>query len=73
MCRRIGGVIITHSHSRVDIHAFSPRQRIIGVDETAFGALEVVSGEGIGDGTEAKLCRRHKGLSGHDDYQKKRG
>lgn len=37
------------------------------MDEAAFGALEVVSGKGIGDSTEAKLRRRDEGLSGHDD------
>jgi hypothetical protein len=31
----------------------------------------VVSGEGVGDGAEAKLCGRYKGLSGHDNLPRR--
>jgi hypothetical protein len=56
MCCRVSWVIITNSDSRVEIHAFCLGKRVIGVDEAAFGALEVVHGEGVRDSAEAKLC-----------------
>lgn len=70
MCRRVGRVIVTHPHPRVEIYALCLGQRVISMDEATFGALKVVNGEGIGDGSEAKLRRRYKGLSGHDNCQR---
>lgn len=71
MRRRVSRVIVAHPDSRVEIHALCLGERVIGVDEAAFGALEVVSGEGVGDGAEAKLCGRYKGLSGHDNLPRR--
>lgn len=67
MRRRVSRVIVAHPDPRVEIHALCPGERVIGVDEAALGAFEVVGGEGVGDGAEAKLCGRCEGLSGHDD------
>lgn len=64
----VGLRVVAHADARVEEDAARAGERVVGVDEAAFGALEVVFGEGVGDGAEAQFGGGCKGFSRHDHY-----
>lgn len=51
----VGLRVVAHADARVEEDAARAGERVVGVDEAALGALEVVCGEGVGDGAEAQF------------------
>ena len=50
----ISSITIPDANPRVEEHAFGGRERVVGVDEAAFGGFEVGGGEGVGGDAEGE-------------------
>lgn len=61
--------VVADSYAWVEVDAARSRERVVGVNEAAFRALEVVPRQGVGDAPEAETGGgRNEWLSGHDDW-----
>ena len=54
MDSRIGARIVANADIGIQEDALEDALRIVGVDQTAFGAFEVIGSERIGDATKLK-------------------
>lgn len=50
----VGSRAVADADGGVEPDAFGGRERVIGVDEAAFGGFEVEGGEGVGDAAEGE-------------------